>query len=85
MINTITILADAIELIQGVKKLRDKADNMERELGEARATMLLNYGEKGVIKPGLCAASESLVAMITKVCKDHYEEEIKKHIFITKV
>lgn len=59
---------------QLVKDLESKTSDKEQELGEARATMLVNYGEEGKCVKGLCDSKDTLTGMILKVFAYYYTE-----------
>lgn len=67
----------SISIWEVVKSLESKMTDKERELGEARATMLVNYGDEGKAIKGLCNERDSLVQMVFKVfC--YYHDQLKK-------
>lgn len=54
-------------LWQQVKDLQDQMPKNPSELGEARATMIVNFGPEGTHTKGLVEERMSLIAMIVKV------------------
>lgn len=57
-----------------VKEMESKTQKKDVELGEARATMIVNYGTEGKCIKGLCHETDTLVQMIMKVL-DHYDDK----------
>lgn len=64
-----------------VKDLESKMSDKEKELGEARATMLINWGEEGKSIKGLCSASDSIAQMVFKVFSYYHKTilDLKKN------
>lgn len=62
------------EMVKAVEEGQEQKDN---ELGEAKATMIVNYGETGRTRKGLIVGDETLSAMIQKVFQ-HYEQKLSK-------
>lgn len=67
----------SISIWEVVKNLESKMSDKEKELGEARATMLLNYGDEGKTIKGLCDGRDTLIQMIFKVFS-FYHDKLKK-------
>jgi hypothetical protein len=60
-----------------VKAVEEEKGAALTELGRARATMIVNYGDWGRTREGLIELNETLTIMIMKVC-DFYEAQLKK-------
>jgi hypothetical protein len=55
------------ELWEQVKELQEEKAKTPHELGEARATMIVNFGPEGKHTKGLVTQDMSLLGMIIKV------------------
>ena len=60
-----------------VRAVEEGQEQKTDELGEARATMIVNYGETGRTRRGLIVGDETLVVMICEVFQ-YYEQKLSK-------
>ncbi len=62
-----------------VKELEERMEAVKKELNEARATMLVNFGPNGRTIPGMLKPEDRLSQMIVVLCrKENLEELLKK-------
>lgn len=62
-----------MKIWQIVKDFEESKSDIQKELGEAKATMIINYGDEGRTVKGLVSNTDSLITMILKVLT-HYVE-----------
>ena len=62
-----------------VKDLEESKSDALKELGEAKATMIINYGDEGRTIAGLVNNSDSLITMMLKVL-EYYHKQIGKAV-----
>lgn len=71
-------LPDNAPLWQKIKALEDNSNSILSDYATARATIEINFGEKGRYIPGLSTYSRNLLSDIILVI-EHYDNILKEH------
>lgn len=73
-----SIEAKTIHALQDIGwKTPNQIEDIQEELSQAKATMIVNYGNNGKCKSELINTNDTLIKMIIDVCT-WYENELKK-------
>lgn len=65
-----------MEIWKLVKEFEGEIEQKNRDYGQSRATLLVNFGPDGRNTPDVVAKTDTLMQMIVKVC-EFYENRIQ--------